>query len=636
MLIKKQYVQYCLLCLMLLLATHLVLSNIVGDDAREGENVQQHLQALLKDSQFLDIAWNKTFSWQAEHGYVHLPPENVNHPEGVFGVTGLLATTFAVAPLEASCGAGQIELRVLTGEHFYPSENTCKQIALQFLKRHFSWFFETNVVPDPQITGPTNTGVLSFRWEHTDKEGFPTDYVDADVRSIDGKVISFGALKVKFHPLHKITPSQAKQTALQIANKDIQIRNAKVLSFFLDTTADRPCEYHVELQAQERETGQLLTGHISVDGMTGKPYMQKPLWKYADTNHRNSLNAVEDFQPAWTNQGLVFSSKRDLANIPTWASYPTQLMLLNASGKITHLTSDLTVGSGLPSGLDNSSWLTLQRQGWTYTFDLQTGNYKILASPERNGVNPAVNSSGSWGIVCGNGREPSSTIDLFADDLSRPTTMLHHRARLVAPGDQQHPIFSPDGHWLYFITTSESKDKKSLEGKQSLQRIPAEMVEVKKLTQLSMNQVEDVVANLLNPIERLSIFPDGKKLLAQTPKGMSIITVQDKQSKSLALGSLTDNELGAVKIEQVKDGWAGPSDNEVTFSGKTVDKSGKIRWRIYSCHLDGSHVKALTPKDNNPIEPYKFSDGKTAIDLAKEWALSEIAFADAQKRQESN
>ncbi len=119
----------------------------------------------------------------------------------------------------------------------------------------------------------------------------------------------------------------------------------------------------------------------------------------------------------------------------------------------------------------------------------------------------------------------------------------------------------------------------------------------------------------------------------QGRKGMYVLSLEEKKSTPLQWGTLLDAELDGAKIERIQDGWAGPGDERVTFAGYTKAKDGIGRQRIYSCKFDGSDVKAHTPSTNEPVPPYKFPGSeKTAIDVAKEWALGEIAWDDRRVR----
>jgi len=86
--------------------------------------------------------------------------------------------------------------------------------------------------------------------------------------------------------------------------------------------------------------------------------------------------------------------------------------------------------------------------------------------------------------------------------------------------------------------------------------------------------------------------------------------------RTLKFAAQTDAEVGAPVTDPI-DGWAGPTDDRVTFSGQTKDKAGVVRCRIYSCRFDGTDLKAHTSKENTPVEQYLFPQTKqTAYDMA--------------------
>jgi Tol biopolymer transport system component len=258
---------------------------------------------------------------------------------------------------------------------------------------------------------------------------------------------------------------------------------------------------------------------------------------------------------------------------------------------------------------------------------LQDGNYRVLGYPERPGVLPIVTGDGKWAVISGTGHSGNPDLDLMADNLER-SPKLGLRGRAVLPnGNEHHPAFSPDDKWLYFVTTKKDKDQVI----NVLRRIDAAVVLTKDLHPLDEKQIETIIPQLPGEVERLSIFPNGQKLLAQTDKGILVIEIATKKLIPIVPKNLKDAELN-VPIEAIRDGWAGPTDDRVTFSGKTTDKDGKVRRRIYSCRFDGSDLKAHTPRDNEPVPMYKFpGSDKTAYDIAKEWALNEIKWDDEHR-----
>ena len=217
------------------------------------------------------------------------------------------------------------------------------------------------------------------------------------------------------------------------------------------------------------------------------------------------------------------------------------------------------------------------------------------------------------------------------------------RGRLLIPGsDEFLPTFSPDGKWLYFLKSTKEKQDQIL----SLQRVSAALVETKERLNIKAAEQQTLVEKLPFLVERLSISPDGKNLIAhvsesytyrqedpkkpaqsvKVPARIVVIATGNRQTRELKLPPLKDAEVNAP-IQDIQDSWAGPGNDEVTFSGKTIDADKKERRRIYSCRFDGSNLKALTPAENTPVPAYKFPEGdKTAYQLAKEMALGEIAW----------
>ncbi len=233
------------------------------------------------------------------------------------------------------------------------------------------------------------------------------------------------------------------------------------------------------------------------------------------------------------------------------------------------------------------------------------------------------------------------------DDLQREPAMGLRGRLLIPQSDESSPVFSPDGKWLYFLKSKSGVPGAAL----SLQRIPAELAQTKERFAIDEGQQQTIIENLPFSVDRLSITPDGKTLIAQvpvdyvptreapgkpfvnvkTPSRIVAIDISSKKVSELKLPPLKDAEVNAT-IGDIQDAWAGPGNDEVTFSGKTVDANKKERRRIYSCRFDGSNLKALTPAENKPVPAYKFPQGeKTAYELAKEMALGEIKWEEAHR-----
>ena len=257
-----------------------------------------------------------------------------------------------------------------------------------------------------------------------------------------------------------------------------------------------------------------------------------------------------------------------------------------------------------------------------------------MGTPERAAVTPTVSPKGEWAIIAATGQTGNAGFDLFADHIAARGPELQLRARLVLPGsDEHHPLYSPDGKWLYFVSTKIEREKdQKPKAIHALRRIQASVAQVQQMTQLKPAQVETLVAQLPADVQRMSAFPDGKRLLLQTTKGIFAVTMEGGKVTPVVLASLKDAEVSGALLQEIGDAWAGPGNDEVTFSAKTIGPDKKERRRIYSCRFDGSNLKALTPAENQPVPAYQFPQGqKTAYELAKEMALGEIAWDEKHK-----
>ena len=612
-------------------------------------NLRQSLEPILTDPDFANFNLQQ-FTWREQRaGHIVLPDENPNHEEGVFWMRDFdVATPLGNPPRVYAYGT--LETRVLNGHYIFPTEDDARQVGLKFLKRQFAWFFRlgkepTGIVTEPKVNAPpSRKGVWEFQWRQLDEEGLPAATADVKVRAIDGKIVGF-AVRRESWPEHKVKLPQAKEVALRIASQDSKYKDIKVTSAIvipadlLYSNADIPkVIFRLVLEAIDSPTGRVKVATVHVDATAGKlvwinPYSGKPIaekiiWNDKDSQIIETNLVPEDRFPTWTKHGLVFGSLRKLVGMPNWATVPPQVFLQDKSGNVTHLTSDLATYPAFVSGLPSTSWITIERQGWSYALDLNTGSYRVLGQPERPGRTPTIDSTGRWAMVFGTGHDANSDVDLMSDDLQRSEN-LALRGRLVLHGSYEtNPLFSPDGKWVYFISSKEDEGQAS----HSLQRMTAEVALTKEIKPITPEQVQ-TIAKLSEEVERISFFPDGARVLLQNRKGMFIVSVPEGKVTPVAPKEPKDAEVGAP-VTETRDGWAGPGDERVTFSGKTTDKDGQTRWRIYSVRLDGSDLQAHTPKDNEPVPMYQFPESqKTAYDLAKEWALNEIKYEQAHKER---
>lgn len=512
------------------------------------------------------------------------------------------------------------------------SNDALEKTAISFAKKHFpSFWMITN-----EIESEENDSKSFRRFSYIKKyRGLTLGRVEVGVRVSDGKVTqassyaepAVGDLLENV----SITPEEAKEKFfLHIEEhgegefEEIKITNLSLLPFGKPANLS----YLARIQAVRRSDKAVVKATNVLDAVTGKFSTNRI--GFANVREQRSSDAsTSDTFPIWSSQGLSFLSQRQMEG-PDWANFGSQLVT-NFSKLLNYLTYDLAASPSFVSAGFTSSWITMQRQEWAFAFDTIGGSYRVLGTPERPAMTPTVSPDGSWAIVAATGRTGNAGFDLFADQIAARGPELQLRARLVLPGsDEHHPIYSPDGKWLYFVSTKQEQGKVV----HALRRIPATVAQAEKLTQLKPEQIETVVASLPADVQRMSVFPDGKQLVLQTAVGIFTVAVEQKKVTPIKLPPLKDTEVGGALIQEIGDAWAGPSKNEVTFSGKTIDADKKERRRIYSCRFDGSNLKALTPAENKPVPAYKFPQGeKTTYELAKEMALGEIKWEDAHRER---
>jgi hypothetical protein len=131
----------------------------------------------------------------------------------------------------------------------------------------------------------------------------------------------------------------------------------------------------------------------------------------------------------------------------------------------------------------------------------------------------------------------------------------------------------------------------------------------------------EVVLSGLGMIRRMSFFPDGR-LLVWHDKGLDVVDAEAKTRTPLGLPELRDPELPADRPAlKLRDPAVSPDGKKLAFSGyrDSGDPQNGTGWYIYTCNLDGSDVKRVTPLADDRVEPYVFPQtGKTAFDVARE------------------
>lgn len=568
-----------------------------------------------------------------------LPNEALEHADGLYGMENAQLYVDGFNPIDFSFRA-EHRLRLVNPETQFLSQKQSQEVALRFLRRTFPWFFESGDLPEVVVKTDQHNAIFDFAWRRYDDQGVPSGSVNAQIRAIDGKVVTFWGSRMPVASkriavrVHKISWLQARERALRFIQNSkrwdkVRITRVGIYSVNGELFSDKGEFYYaVQAEAHEKVTGLVYNAQVQIDATSG----EVDPFGFTMEVVNPETQGVDDRQPIWTKQGLLFISRRSLVGYPAWFDTKLQIFL-RTKEKLTYLTCDLSQAGGgisLAQLPPTSSWSAFGRFAWTYALDPTTGSYRVLGTPERFGATPTLSPDGKWAIVSAEAPTGSTDGDLFADNLQR-ASQLALRGRLVLPnGDDYLPLYSPDGKWLYFITSKRSNGTEV----SSLRRIPASLAHTKQLLRLKPEQVETLVAAMPGGVGSPSIFPNGQKLLLTTRDGLTVVDIATRKATLLKLPILKDIEVGGATISNLQDGWAGPGNDEVTFSGQTTDATKKVRRRIYSCRFNGTNLRAWTPKENTPVPGYVFPQTKkTAYDLAKEMALAEIKWEDAHRER---
>ena len=84
----------------------------------------------------------------------------------------------------------------------------------------------------------------------------------------------------------------------------------------------------------------------------------------------------------------------------------------------------------------------------------------------------------------------------------------------------------------------------------------------------------------MGEVYRLSLTPDGQTLVLQCKMAVQLVALASKTKREFKPLALKDTEV-QTGVKELEDACAGPGNDEVTFSGLTIDAKGVRRRRIY-------------------------------------------------------
>ena len=332
--------------------------------------------------------------------------------------------------------------------------------------------------------------------------------------------------------------------------------------------------------------------------------------------------------------------------------------IVRIEGKTTTKILDLEFLPFYPQFAPNGKRIVFQpwREDVVYFLDPQTGSTGRLNNPERAGrAMPAWDSSGKLLATSGT-HSPSDDMgtedeDIFVSEIKDTLSIVANKSNkcvVALPGADTLPNWSPDDKtilfvhrdaaqpavapeaakdvfWIYQVSADKSYTDKDYEPPQKLAPLPAQP-------------------------ERLSVFPDGKRVLVSyldneyalkyLPQVLDIAT---KTLRPLKWPVLHDPDLPNGQALIPRELAVSPDGNRIAFralrwSGDSKD-SGAIC--IYTCNLNGGDLQRVTPPTDTAMQEFKYPQpGVTALNAWEKLqpkpntgVLTDLKEADAEWRR---
>lgn len=326
---------------------------------------------------------------------------------------------------------------------------------------------------------------------------------------------------------------------------------------------------------------------------------------------------VRDSWPVWDAAGrcLFMRTNRVHTGGPWW----------KRTEAITRCTLDHTALAYLEPGWQpNDRWNTIRSLTFLstsaslfYTGDFpgccqikrNTGAYAAFGNSEPGLYTDDISASGAY-LAYIAGETPEDT-DVFV--ARAPVTArqpLRGKRVTKLEGEDRLPVLSADAQRVYFVHYPPAPDAA---GTVSLYCVGIN-------DSGRRNPSPWCIAAGFSGVERLSLFPDGKRLLVTTNNGLEIVDVESGVRTPLPLQNLQDPDSHQPVI--VHEAAVSPDGVWIAFSGEVVrqtpERQSSYPQYLYLIRIDGSGLKRITPLVEMPLAPYVFpASGKSAFDLAK-------------------
>jgi hypothetical protein len=328
-------------------------------------------------------------------------------------------------------------------------------------------------------------------------------------------------------------------------------------------------------------------------------------------------SSIVDRYPSWLPDAntAVFQSNRPRPGRPSWCIQLDGVFLVGADGGgLRALDVGLHGPAWWPAvSSDGSRLVYLGPRGRMQAVDLRTGMAGILNPEERPG-GQACWSPDSSRIVFSALRRHGD-VDIFETEIKEEDgrIMTGRQDRIVRrDGADYAPVFSLDGEWVYFGGQPVDPDPDDDEVP------PTSLYRVRAHLRYHENDEPTLVAGPFGSVGRASWFLDGQRLLLSCADGLHVVNVGDRSVAPLDLPELRDPDLPQGEPLALRDAVLSPDGGKLAFSARrwSGHHEDPAATCVYTCKLDGSDLKRLTPPHEVVVPVYEFPEtGLSALDL---------------------
>ena len=495
--------------------------------------------------------------------------------------------------------------------------------------------------------------VYQFKWaKRINNIEYPF-LIKVEVGTQTGAVTSYLRVEYDVNP-PSLPPAISAQKAVELARPKVDLQpdwNVEGTQLLI-STPDEGARLLWRVRAQGFRLGEYdaLTGQVKyaawcevlVDAKTGDIVSAqtgstepRQIIQVKPPIARPKSETVLFFWPTWSrtnpNEFLCYRWLGMEGKVSTANGAMNRGAIVRIEGKTATKILDLAFLPFYPQFAPNGKRIVFQpwREDVVYFLDPQTGSTGRLNNPERaRRAMPAWDSSGKLLATSGT-HSPSDDMgtddeDIFVSEIKDTLSIVASKSNkcvVALPGADTLPNWSPDDKTILFVHRDAAQPAVAPESAKDvfwIYRVGADKSHADK-----DYEAPQKLAPLPAQPERLSVFPDGKRVLVSyldneyalkyPPQVLDIAT---KELRPLKWPVLHDPDLPNGQALIPRELAVSPAGNRLAFralrwSGDTKD-SGAIC--IYTCNLNGGDLQRVTPPTDTPMQEFKYPQpGVTAL-----------------------